>query len=210
MPDVAPECPDELATRLRQIGADVPRVWLERLLQGAGEPRWLPKPTGVSPLSGRPVSAQSWALLVFNGLVSACGGRVASARGRALVFDLAATAVPMAVRGAVATGHVSDALQRAIWAREQLRKARVRPGDDAAACLLALETCGALAETPALVEEARWRQGPGSDATDAQAIGALVADVLWHCHEDAGALLRSVAERSKARGPDLAARGDGE
>ena len=191
----APLSTEELTSRLRAIGAEVPTMWLRGLLQGA-PPRWCLQPAGVSPLSGKPMSAQAWALLVFHGLVAACGGRVARARGRALVFDLAAAVVPMAVRGPVASRRVHDVLQRAIWAREMLRKARSRPGDDAAACLLALETCGALADTPAMVEQARWREGPGSEATDAQAIGALVAEVLWHCHEDAEALLREIAARA--------------
>ncbi len=187
---------DDFVSRLHAIGATVPSVWLRRLLGGPGAPRWLLDPAGVSPVSGKRTSQQAWALLVFHGLLSACGARVASTRGRALVFDLAAAAVPMAVRGRTTRRPVSDAVQKAIWVRGLLGKGR--PGDDAAACLLALESCGALAETPAMVEQARWRQGPGAEITDAQAIGLLVAEVLWQCHEDAGALLRAVAARTGA------------
>ncbi len=189
----APLAPEDFAPRIGSIGAAVPTLWLRRLLAERGSPRWLPKPAGVGPLCGRPVSAQAWSLLVFRGLLSACGGRVASARGRALVFDLAAAAVPVPIRGALARRPVPEELHKAMWARQQLRGSW--PGEDAAACLFALESCGALAETPEMVEQARWRLGPGVDATDAQAIGSLVADVLWHCREDAQALLREIAAR---------------
>lgn len=197
MPDPAVHSADAFLPRLRAVGADVPAPWLRRLLERAdGPPRWSLPPAGVSPISGKPTSAQAWALLVFHGLLSACGGRVASASGWALLLDLGEAVAPVAVRGPVARRRVSEEVQKALWARELLGRARWRTGEDAAALLLALESCGALSETPAMVEQARWRQGPGSQATDAQAIGALVAEVLWHCHEDAAALLREIAART--------------
>jgi hypothetical protein len=187
--------PEEVEARLAALGAHVPLLWLGRLLLPPRAARWLTRPGDPSPVTGRSTTPQDWALQVFQGLVVACGGRTDTNRARATLFDLAARVLPMAVRGPVARREVSDAAQRSLWVRRLL--ARCRPGECAAACLLALEACGALVETPAMLDEARFRLGPGAEATDAQAIGSLVADVVWHCHEDAGPLLREVAARAR-------------
>jgi hypothetical protein len=187
---------DELAGRVRALGAAVPEPWLRGLLEPASAARWLRLVGAVSPTSGRATSPHAWGVLVFHGLLAACGGRAHGPSGKALAFDLAAHVAPGAVQGALARPGVSPAAQRALWAREIL--VRARPGEASAACLLALEACGALAETPAMLEEARWRLGPGAEATDAMAIAALVAEFVWHCHDDAGALLRGVAARALA------------
>jgi hypothetical protein len=185
---------ERLAARLATVHARVPQVWLAHLLDGARASRWLPVPGSASPTTGRATTPPQWAVLVFHGLLRACGGRAASARGRALAFDLAAAVVPLAVRGTVAARAVPEEVQRSRWARELLRGAR--PAEAAQACLLALEATGALLATPAMVEQARWRLGPGAQATDAQAIASVVAEVVYRCHEDAGALLAAVAAQA--------------
>jgi hypothetical protein len=189
-----------LSQRLRALGAVVPVAWLGGLLDPERSLAWLPRPAAPSPIDGRPTSPRRWALSVFHGLVASCGGRSDSARGRALVFDLADRVAAAGVLGRVARRPVPEDVQKSLWVRELL--AGARPGEHAAACLLALEASGALLRTPAMVEQARWRLGPGVEATDAQAIGSAVADVVWHCHEDAGALLRAVAKQAARGGAD--------
>jgi hypothetical protein len=187
---------DDFRAALAGVGAEVPERWLERVLEQRA--RWLLPAGSVHPLTGRPISPHAWALLVFQGLIATCGGRAATVRGRALAYDLASAVTPIPVRGTVAARAVSAPVQKSIWVRELLAGARARDG--AAACLLALESSGALVQTPAAVEQARWRLGPGAEVTDAQAIGSLVADVLWHCNEDPVALLRELARRAAADG----------
>jgi len=192
VPERSDLVPDGFRTDLVALGAEVPDDWLFRIMRRRSQ--WLLEPGSLNPLTGKPIWPHVWALLVFHGLVATCGGRTSSVRGRALVFDMATAVTPITVRGTMARRRVSEPVQKSIWVRDLLGKAR--PRDGAAACLLALESCGALAQTPAVVEQARWRLGPGAEVTDAQAIGSLVADVLWHCNEDPAALLRDLARRS--------------
>jgi hypothetical protein len=184
-PDVVP--PD-LAASLHRTGARVPAPWLAGLLEPPHG--WLPAAGAPDPISGRPTTPHRFALTVFQGLLAACGART-GARARAVAYDLAAAVAPVGVRGAVARRPVPDAVEKSAWVRALQRGARA--GEAAAACLVALEGCGALLRTPAMVEQARWRLGPGFEVSDAQAIATAVADVVWRSEEDAGALLRAVA-----------------
>ncbi|HET9595779.1 MAG TPA: hypothetical protein VFP65_09375 [Anaeromyxobacteraceae bacterium] len=171
--------------------AAVPAPWLAALLIRPGT--WLPATSAPSPVSGRTTSPQRWAVLVFTGLLAACGARP-GVRARALAFDLAAAVAGMPVRGRVSRRHVAPEVAKSASVRQLLRRAC--PGEAAAACLLALEASGALVGTPAMVEQARWRLGPGAEATDAQAVATAVAEVVWRCGEDAAALLSAIAARA--------------
>jgi len=185
----------EWSVSLRRVGAAVPAPWLSALLSRPAA--WLPAASAPSAVSGRTTSPQRWSALVFSGLLSACGAR-AGARTRALAFDLAAAVAGMPVRGPVPRRDFGPEVAKSAWVRHLLRGAR--PGEAAAACLLALEGSGALLGTPAMVEQARWRLGPGVEVTDAQAVATAVAEVVWRCGEDASALLAAVAQAAAPRG----------